>query len=196
MTSHAAVVARGMGKSCVAGAGDLAIDYSTRQFRTGRHLVKEGDWISLNGSTGVVYAGQVKTIEPKLSGAFGTLMKWADSFRKLGVRTNADTPHDAATAVRFGAEGIGLCRTEHMFFEGARIVSFRRLILVAEEVKTLRDQLSATEDTHRRRTLERKLEAPLKQYNQALRELLPLQRQDFEGIFKALAGRPLSLIHI
>jgi pyruvate,orthophosphate dikinase len=119
-------------------------------------------------------------------------MRLADKYRTLGVRTNADTPHDTAVAVKFGAEGIGLCRTEHMFFEGDRIVSFRRLILVAEEVKALRKQLAAAEGKEKA-ALEKKLAKPLKQYNQALKELLPLQRKDFVGIFKALKGRPCTV---
>lgn len=192
MTSHAAVVARGMGKCCVAGAGEIQIDYSTKKMTINSTTVKEGDWISLNGSLGTVYAGQIDTVDPKLTGPFGEIMKLADKYRKMGVRTNADTPHDAAVAVKFGAEGIGLCRTEHMFFEGDRIMSFRRLILVAEEVKTLRKRLAAAEGKTKA-DLEKELKAPLKQYNQALRELLPLQRKDFVGIFKALQGRPCTV---
>ncbi len=192
MTSHAAVVARGMGTCCVAGAGDIGIDYRCKRFKVGRTVVKEGDWISLNGSIGAVYAGKVDTVDPKLTGPFGEIMRLADKYRKLGVRTNADTPHDTAVAVKFGAEGIGLCRTEHMFFEGDRIVSFRRLILVAETVKTLRRELERSEGKERKE-VEAKLKAPLKQYNQALKELLPLQRKDFEGIFRALKGRPCTI---
>jgi len=192
MTSHAAVVARGMGTCCVAGAGDVHMDYKAKKFTANGVTVKQGDWISLNGSLGAVYAGQVETVDPQLTGPFGVIMKLADKYRKLGVRTNADTPHDTAVAVKFGAEGIGLCRTEHMFFEGERIVSFRRLILVAETVKNLRRQLeSADGDT--KKAIQKKLEMPLKQYNRALKELLPLQRKDFIGIFKALAGRPCTV---
>jgi pyruvate,orthophosphate dikinase len=192
MTSHAAVVARGMGKCCVAGAGDIAIDYKARRFTAGKATIKEGDWISLNGSTGAVYAGAVETVEPKLTGPFGQIMKLADKYRTLNVRTNADTPHDAAVAVKFGAEGIGLCRTEHMFFEEGRIMSFRRLILVAETVKTLRRRLD-TADEKERKVIKKELAAPLAQYNRALKELLPLQRKDFEGIFRALKGRPCTI---
>lgn len=165
MTSHAAVVARGMGKCCVAGCGELEINYKTKTVKVAGKTLKEGDYLSINGSTGTVYADQVNTIEPKMAGDFLTIMKWADDVRTLNVRTNADTPHDAATAVKFGAEGIGLCRTEHMFFEGDRIISVRKMILA--------------EDTATR--------------EKALKELLPLQRKDFEGIFKAMAGRPVTI---
>ncbi|MFP3938462.1 MAG: pyruvate, phosphate dikinase [Phycisphaerae bacterium] len=165
MTSHAAVVARGMGKCCVAGAGDIVIRYGDKTLSVNGKTLKEGDWISLNGSTGVVYAGKIDTVEPKLTGPFATIMKLADKHRKLSVRTNADTPGDTATAVKFGAEGIGLCRTEHMFFEGNRIISMRKMILA--------DSQEARE--------------------KALAELLPLQRDDFIGIFKALKGRPATI---
>ncbi|MBN2483804.1 MAG: pyruvate, phosphate dikinase [Candidatus Omnitrophica bacterium] len=193
MTSHAAVVARGMGKCCVAGAGDITIDESHKQMNVGDTVIREGDMISLNGSKGVVYSGQIKTIPPKMTGPFGILMKWADGVRKLGVRTNADTPDDARNAIQFGAEGIGLCRTEHMFFEGDRIVSFRKMILVAPEVKRLRDSIAIARDPKERAELEEQLKAPLQQYLQALSELLPLQRSDFEGIFKALNGYPCTI---
>ncbi|MCP3968674.1 MAG: pyruvate, phosphate dikinase [Lentisphaerae bacterium] len=194
MTSHAAVVARGMGTCCVAGCGDVVIDYAGKKFSVNGTVIKEGDWISLNGSTGAVYVGQIESVEPALTGPFGHIMELADKYRKLGVRANSDTPHDTDVAVKFGAEGIGLCRTEHMFFEGDRIVSFRRLILVAETVKKLKDSLNV-------KTLEEvkkacKDEAGLKavaQYEQALSELLPTQRADFVGIFKALEGRPCTV---
>jgi len=203
MTSHAAVVARGMGKCCVAGAGDVVMDYKAKKLVIKKASFKEGDWISLNGSTGAVYAGAIDTVEPALTGPFGQIMKLADKYRKLKVRTNSDTPHDTAVAVKFGAEGIGLCRTEHMFFEGSRIVSFRRLILVAETVKKLKDSY-ACENVD---TLEKAVKADgslkkaelnaalaaIKQYRQALKELLPLQRKDFTGIFKALKGRPCTV---
>ncbi len=165
MTSHAAVVARGMGRCCVAGAGDLVIDYKTKKVKAGTTVLKEGDYVSINGSTGNIYAGRIKTVEAKLSGDFLTLMKWADATRRLGVRTNADTPGDSQTAVKFGAEGIGLCRTEHMFFEGDRITAVRKMILA--------------DDTASREA--------------ALRELLPLQRKDFEGIFRAMKNRPVTI---
>lgn len=165
MTSHAAVVARGMGKCCVAGAGDIHVEYKKKRFKVGKTTVKQGDWISVNGSNGKVYKGQLPTREPKLTGPFKTLMKWADQMRKLGVRANADTPRDASQAVAFGAEGIGLCRTEHMFFEGDRIDKVREMIVADNE------------DARRK----------------ALKKLLPLQRKDFEGIYKALKGRPCTI---
>ncbi len=165
MTSHAAVVARGMGKCCVAGCGDLVIDYKENQFSVGTTIVKGGDWVSIDGSTGEVMLGQVPTQEPELSGDFATLMSWADEIRKLHVRTNADTPHDSAVAREFGAEGIGLCRTEHMFFEGDRINIVREMILADDEAG--------------RRA--------------ALDKLLPIQRGDFEGIFTAMAGLPVTI---
>ncbi len=165
MTSHAAVVARGMGKCCVAGCGDARINYHAKTLTFGSTVLKEGDWISLNGSTGTVYQGAVKTVDPELSGPFGTIMELADKYRTLNVRTNADTPADTKVAVRFGAEGIGLCRTEHMFFEGTRIISMRKMILAKN----------------------------LAEREQALSELLPMQRGDFEGIFRALAGRPATI---
>ncbi len=165
MTSHAAVVARGMGKCCVAGCGDIAINYAKKTLAVGRTTLKEGDWISLNGSIGAVYVGKVATVSPELTGSFSAIMKLADKYRTLGVRANADTPYDSAVAVRFGAEGIGLTRTEHMFFEGDRIISMRKMIL-------------ADDEAGRRK---------------ALKELLPLQRKDFIGIFKALKGRPATI---
>jgi pyruvate,orthophosphate dikinase len=195
MTSHAAVVARGMGRCCVAGVGDVEINYKTKRFTCSGVTIKEGDWISLNGSTGIVYKGQIDTVDPSLTGPFGTIMKLADKYRKLGVRTNADTPHDAAVAVKFGAEGIGLCRTAHLFFEGHRIVSFRRLILVAETVKDLRETHGIVDLNALQKACGKNAKAvdAIKQYKQALRELLPLQRKDFTGIFKALKGRPCTV---
>ncbi len=202
MTSHAAVVARGMGTCCVAGAGDAVMDYKAGKLVVKGKTLKEGDWLSLNGSTGAVYAGAIETVDPALTGPFGLIMQLADKYRTLKVRTNADTPHDAAVAVKFGAEGIGLCRTEHMFFEGSRIVSFRRLILVAETVKRLKDvygvkDLGDLEKAIKEAGLKVKERdaalAAVKQYRQALKELLPLQRKDFTGIFKALKGRPCTV---
>jgi len=195
MTSHAAVVARGMGTCCVAGVGDVEISAKAKRFTCKGVTIKEGDWISLNGSRGLVYKGQIETVEPSLTGPFGTIMRLADKYRRLGVRTNADTPHDAATAVKFGAEGIGLCRTEHMFFEGNRIVSFRRLILVAETVKRLREthNVANLTDLHKACKGDKKALEAIAQYRRALRELLPLQRKDFVGIFKALKGRPCTI---
>ena len=165
MTSHAAVVARGMGKCCVAGCGDCVIDYKKKALTASGVTLREGDWVSINGSTGAVYADKVATVDAELTGPFRTIMKLADKHRTLGVRTNADTPHDAAVAVRFGAEGIGLCRTEHMFFEGDRIVAMRKMILAEDEAGR----------------------------RKALKALLPLQRKDFAGIFRALKGRPATI---
>ena len=165
MTSHAAVVARGMGKCCVSGAGELEIDYKTRTIKVNGFTVKEGDWISLNGSTGEVYLGQVATMAADLSGDFGQLMDLAGKYAVLKVRANADTPKDAAQAFGFGAQGIGLCRTEHMFFEGDRIKAFREMILADDEAG--------------RRV--------------ALAKLLPIQRSDFEGLFKAMNGFPVTV---
>lgn len=165
MTSHAAVVARGMGKCCVAGCKNLAVNYPSKQFRSGDAVLKEGDWISLNGSTGEVILGKVPTVEPEISGNFGKLMGWADDLRRLGVRTNADTPHDARVAREFGAEGIGLCRTEHMFFEADRIEAVREMIMADDEEG-------------------RKV---------ALDKLLPYQIEDFTGIFEAMDGLPVTI---
>ena len=165
MTSHAAVVARGMGKTAVVGCGALNVDYAKKQFTVGDIVVKEGDWISIDGSTGEVMLGQVPTVEPQMTGEFGELMQWVDEIRKLGVRTNADTPHDAQVARNFGAEGIGLCRTEHMFFEGERIKAVREMILA--------------EDEEGRR--------------KALDKILPYQKQDFLGIFKVMEGLPVTI---
>ena len=165
MTSHAAVVARGMGKCCVSGAGELQIDYKTRTIHVNGFTVKEGDWISLNGSTGEVYLGEVATKDADLSGDFGKLMELASKYAVLKVRANADTPKDAAQAFEFGAEGIGLCRTEHMFFEGDRIKAIREMILADDEAG--------------RRV--------------ALAKLLPMQRGDFEGLFKVMKGYPVTV---
>lgn len=165
MTSHAAVVARGMGKCCVAGCGSIRVDERAGFFKVGDITVKEGDYISLDGSTGSVYLGEVERVEPKLSGKFETLMTWVDSMRRLKVRTNADTPKDAKIAVDFGAEGIGLCRTEHMFFESERIPAVREMILAQS------------------------LEARMT----ALAKLLPMQREDFIGIFKAMGERAVTI---
>jgi len=154
-----------MGKCCVAGVSGIAIDYKAKQFTAGKVTVKEGDYISLDGTLGYVYEGKLNTIEPTLSGDFGTLMKWVDAARVLKVRTNSDTPLDATVARKFGAEGIGLCRTEHMFFEGDRIIAVREMILA--------------DDTAGR--------------EKALAKLLPMQRGDFEGIFEAMKGFPVTI---
>jgi len=165
MTSHAAVVARGMGKPCVSGAGSLRIDYAQRTMSAGSQTFKEGDFITVDGSTGQVLAGRVDMIEPQLSDDFATLIGWADKVRRLGVRANADTPTDAKAAVRFGAEGIGLCRTEHMFFDEDRIQAVREMIL--------------SDDEGSRR--------------KALAKLLPMQRADFIELFEIMAGRPVTI---
>jgi len=165
MTSHAAVVARGMGRCCVAGCGALKMDEEHKCFHVGDQTVREGDWISIDGSTGNVYLGEIKTVEASMTGDFGRFMSWADEKRRLRVRTNADTPRDAAQAVRFGAEGIGLCRTEHMFFEADRIKAMREMIV------------SDTEEQRRK----------------ALAKLLPIQRGDFEGLFEAMGERPVTI---
>ncbi|MEO3434310.1 pyruvate, phosphate dikinase [Inquilinus sp. CAU 1745] len=165
MTSHAAVVARGMGRPCVSGAGELRIDHKNRTATVKNVVVKAGDIITLDGSTGEVMLGRVPTIQPELSGDFATLMEWADRIRRMGVRANAETPADARTAIKFGAEGVGLCRTEHMFFEADRIVAVRRMI-VAE-----------TEEERRK----------------ALDELLPMQRRDFVELFTIMRGLPVTV---
>jgi pyruvate,orthophosphate dikinase len=206
MTSHAAVVARGMGKCCVAGCGDVAVDYANQQFTVDGLVVKKGEWITLDGSTGRVIIGQVPLIEPEISGHFRTLMEWVNEFRTLGVRANADTPNDSSVARGFGAEGIGLCRTEHMFFEGDRIDSVRQMILSSGDYKNLEAQLNATKaevekasgerlkDAKKRaKELEKKLKRPSELYHGALAALLELQREDFVGIFRAMNGYPVTI---
>jgi pyruvate,orthophosphate dikinase len=165
MTSHAAIVARAMGKPCVAGSADITVHEAQRTFEAKGQTVREGDWITLDGTAGEVLLGKVSLIQPELSGDFGTLMKWADAERRIGVRTNADTPADARATMKFGAEGIGLCRTEHMFFEGNRIDAVREMIL-------------AEDATGRRR---------------ALAKLLPMQRADFLAMFEEMKGLPVII---
>jgi pyruvate,orthophosphate dikinase len=165
MTSHAAVVARGMGTCCVSGCGDMHVHEAEKYFELGGHEIHEGDYISLDGSTGKIYLGDIPTVEAVITGNFQRIMDWADKYRKLQVRTNADTPADAQNAVRLGAEGIGLCRTEHMFFNPERIPKIRKMIL---------------SDT----TEEREA---------ALNELIPFQKEDFKGIYKAMEGRPVTI---
>ena len=165
MTSHAAVVARGMGTCCVSGCGDISINEEDKVFELGGHTYHEGDYISLDGSTGKIYDGDIQTREASISGNFDRMMKWADSFRKLQVRTNADTPADAANAVKYGAEGIGLCRTEHMFFEEDRIAAFREMIC---------------SDT-------------VEEREAALEKILPYQQGDFEALYEALEGNPVTI---
>ena len=164
-TSHAAVVARGMGKCCVAGCKDIVIDEEAKTMTVGGKVYKEGDSISLNGSDGSVYTEAIKTLAPELSGDFGQIMEWADEARTLKIRTNADNPRDAKQAVDFGAEGIGLCRTEHMFFDDERIPKIRRMILADDEAER----------------------------REALAELLPYQKEDFKGIYRAMGDRPVTI---
>ena len=165
MTSHAAVVARGMGTCCVSGCGEIVMDEENKKFTLAGREYHEGDWISLDGSTGNIYGEAIQTTDASISGEFARFMRWADAARRLKVRTNADNPHDAAVAVKFGAEGIGLCRTEHMFFAADRIPAVREMIV------------STTEEARRK----------------ALDKLLPMQRGDFEGIYKAMEGRPVTI---
>ena len=165
MTSHAAVVARGMGRPCVSGSSEISIDHSLKFFKVGNQIIKEGDIITIDGGSGKVMKGVVPTVKPEISGYFSTIMKWADQFRKLRIRTNAETETDSKTARDFGAEGIGLCRTEHMFFDEERILSVRQMILS----KTIEDR------------------------NVALEKLLPYQREDFKKIFKIMSGLPVTV---
>ena len=165
MTSHAAVVARGMGKCCVSGCGDIKMDEENKQFVLSGKTYKEGDWISLDGSTGSIYAGAIPTVDASIGGEFGRVMGWADKYRRLQVRTNADTPHDAAQARKFGAQGIGLCRTEHMFFDEDRIPAIREMIC-SDNVE---------------------------QREKALSKLEPMQQSDFEGIYEAMEGCPVTI---
>jgi pyruvate,orthophosphate dikinase len=193
MTSHAAVVARGMGKCCVAGVSELDINYSARKFSADGQVIKEGDWMSLDGSSGEVITGKLATIQPTLSGDFGKFMKITDKVRRLGVRTNADTPQDAKRAREFGAEGIGLCRTEHMFFEGERIWAVRQMILAADDYDEMLDKLADAQNPKEKKSIEKQYAPAKKQFEGALRKLLPYQRSDFEGIFKAMAGLPVTI---
>ncbi|MBF0463757.1 MAG: pyruvate, phosphate dikinase [Nitrospirae bacterium] len=165
MTSHAAVVARGMGKPCVAGCGDLVIDSKKKTLNIKDNSLKEGDMLTINGSTGEIIIGDTKLIEPAITGDFAKFMGWVDECRTMGVRANADTPHDAEVAIKFGAEGIGLCRTEHMFFEEDRIKAVREMIL-------------ADDEEGRRK---------------ALKKILPMQKKDFKGIFKVMKGKPVTI---
>jgi pyruvate,orthophosphate dikinase len=165
MTSHAAVVARGMGRPCVSGSSEISIDYENKQFKSGGLIIKEGDTITIDGTSGEVILGTVKTVQPKISGYFSTIMNWSNRFKKLKIRTNAETEKDSKVAREFGAEGIGLCRTEHMFFDQERILSVREMILS----KTKEDR------------------------NNALAKLLPHQKNDFKEIFKVMSGLPVTV---
>ena len=165
MTSHAAVVARGMGKCCVSGCGDIAMDEENKRFTLGGKTYTEGDTVSIDGSTGNVYDGIIPTVDAQIAGTFGRIMAWADKYRRLGVRTNADTPTDAKKARELGAEGIGLCRTEHMFFEADRIAAFREMIC---------------SDT-------------VEEREAALAKIMPYQQGDFEALYEAMEGRPVTI---
>jgi pyruvate,orthophosphate dikinase len=193
MTSHAAVVARGMGKCCVAGVSALNINYKANKLAVGKITIKEGDWISLDGSKGEIMTGQLATVEPAMSGDFGKFMTICDGVRKLGVRTNADTPGDAKRARDFGAEGIGLCRTEHMFFEGDRIWPVRQIILAADDYALMIEKIEAAETAKEKKAIEKENAVAKKQFEGALKKLLPYQRSDFVGIFKAMAGLPVTI---
>ena len=206
MTSHAAVVARGMGKCCVSGCGSINVDYKKNLFVVDGKVVKKGDYISLDGSSGEIMLGELATVEPRLSGDFNKLMKWADEFRRLNIRTNADTPQDAKRARDFGAEGIGLCRTEHMFFDEDRIDYVRQMIMVAGDVRNLSisveeksneiNKLSNDKANQLKKELkvvQNKLSEASKLYNGALKKLLPMQRSDFEKIFKVMDGLPVNI---
>ena len=193
MTSHAAVVARGMGKCCIAGVGSLNINYATKKLIVGKLTIKEGDWISLDGSTGELMTGQLATVEPTLSGDFGKFLQICDQIRTLGVRTNADTPEDAKRARDFGAEGIGLTRTEHMFFEGDRIWPVRQMILAADDYAIMLAKVEAAPTAKEKKAIEKEYVTAKKQFEGALKTLLPYQRSDFEGIFRAMAGLPVTI---
>ncbi len=193
MTSHAAVVARGMGKCCVAGADAVEINYKTKKAKVGKINLKQGDWVSLDGTTGELMKGKIPTVPPKLSGDFGKFMKICDTVKKLGVRTNADTPEDAERAREFGAQGIGLCRTEHMFFEGKRIWSVRQMILAADEYAEFLTEFEKAETQKDQRQIKRDYKEARKNYEGALKKLLPYQRKDFEGIFEAMNGLPVTV---
>ena len=206
LTSHAAVVARGMGKPCVCGASELQLDERTHRFRAGDATVKEGDWISLDGSTGKVMLGEAPTLPAEVGGEFAVFMEWADAVRRLKVRANADVPRDATQARSFGAEGIGLCRTEHMFFEKSRLPHVVAMILAAPEAKSCEDQfeskraeLEAADPARagaiRRElaALKKKMAGPLATYRRSLAKLLPLQRSDFKGLFEAMDGYPVTI---
>jgi pyruvate,orthophosphate dikinase len=207
-TSHAAVVARGWGKPCVVGAGEVAINYAKNEFTVGSKRIKRGDWITVDGTSGRVILGQAPVIDPELGNDFKLLMEWTNETRgNFKVRTNADTPNDAVIARKFGAQGIGLCRTEHMFFAGDRIDSVRQMILGSQEYKKLEKELNALdaeleksaspkkkkEIADAQKKLKKELAEPQRLYIGGLKELLKLQRKDFEGIFKAMDGLPVTV---
>jgi pyruvate,orthophosphate dikinase len=206
-TSHAAVVARGWGKPCIVGAGEININYAKNEFAVNGTRVKRGDWITVDGTSGRVILGQAPLIDPELGEDFRQLMEWADRARTMGVRTNADTPNDAAVARNFGAQGIGLCRTEHMFFAGDRIDHMRQMILGSLDYKRIDRESRAVEAelakspspkkkkelVETRKRLKKEMEDPKRLYKGGLAELLKLQRKDFEGIFKAMDGLPVTI---
>jgi pyruvate,orthophosphate dikinase len=206
-TSHAAVVARGWGKPCVVGAGEMAINYVKNEFSVNGTRIRRGDWITVDGTTGRVIKGKAQLVDPELGEDFHQLMQWADKHRAMRVRTNADTPEDAAVGRGFGAEGIGLCRTEHMFFEGDRIDYVRQMILGSLEYKRLERELTTVENdlkrvgspkkreelSAQRRRLKKEIEEPRRLYKGGLDSLLKLQRKDFEGIFRAMDGLPVTI---
>ncbi len=209
VSSHAAVVARQMGKVCVAGAGDVLIDYKKGTLAAGGTTIKEGEFISINGSTGDIFAGKIETapseliqvlvdksLKPNKSELFkyyDFVMKLADKARVLGIRTNADQPDQASNAVAFGAEGIGLCRTEHMFFEGDRIDHVRELIMYAAEYSEFKDKLAAGGNE---KVLRNEYDGAIKHFNNSLKKLQPIQQKDFEGLFKAMDGRPVTVRYL
>ncbi|MBZ5534361.1 MAG: pyruvate, phosphate dikinase [Acidobacteriia bacterium] len=209
MTSHAAVVARGMGKCCVAGCAELEINYDKKFFKTNNQTIKQGDWITLDGTAGQVILGRPRLMDPQpeLNESFVKLMNWADKTRTMKVRTNADTPKDATVARKFGAEGIGLCRTEHMFFEGDRIDAVRQMIVGAADYKRFELQIQRIEGelvkvTSQQKikelkrelvTLKKQIKTPKALYFGAIKKLLPMQRQDFVGIFRAMDGLPVTI---
>jgi pyruvate,orthophosphate dikinase len=206
-TSHAAVVARGWGKPCIVGAGEVAIDYARNEFSVNGTKVKRGDWITVDGTSGQVIIGPAPLIDPEMGEDFRQLMEWTDETRVLKVRTNADTPADAKIARSFGAQGIGLCRTEHMFFAGDRIDFVRQMILGSLDYKRMERDLKALESElnkgaspkkkkelqDQRNKLKKEIEQPKRMYKGGLNELLKLQRKDFEGIFKAMDGLPVTI---
>ena len=206
-TSHAAVVARGWGKPCIVGAGEMVINFAKNEFIVNGTRVRRGDWITVDGTSGQVILGQAPLIDPELSDDFRQLMEWADGARRMNVRTNADTPADAKIARGFGAQGIGLCRTEHMFFAGDRIDYVRQMILGSLDFKRLERELGALESEFSRMTspkrrkelqetrkkLRKEIEEPKRLYKGGLSELLKLQRKDFEGIFRAMDGFPVTI---
>ncbi|MGH9397573.1 MAG: pyruvate, phosphate dikinase, partial [Terriglobia bacterium] len=200
MTSHAAVVTRGMGKCCVAGCSEADVDEKRKVLKIGKNVIKEGDWISLDGSTGRVFLGKAQTVDPDTrGGVFATFMKWADDHRKLGVRANADIPRDATAARQFGAEGIGLCRTEHMFFATERLPHVQAMIMACKDTPSsaeIKESIEKEKDSQKVVALKKQLKEVQgyeKDRRAALAKLLPMQRKDFAGLFKAMNGLPVTI---